>query len=225
MACSPKLIINGYEIVMNFGTSYCDGIVVDPHHHDLSDPEFIEAIQVAQSNYDTLYKYFLVDEYASQFYNSTDQAIYKYMDNHPNIAEMQEKIDIALSQSWLEITPSMQRFIDIVAQIINDRKVRAERKQEKSERRKKNAVGFVYLLSTSLGHYKIGHTKNPKSRLSEFSVKLPFDIECECLIKTKDRYALEQELHERFDDKRVNGEWFELEPGDVEYIQSLAVLE
>lgn len=42
-----------------------------------------------------------------------------------------------------------------------------------------------------------------------------------CLIKTPDMCALESELHKRFADRRVNGEWFELCETDVLYIKGL----
>jgi hypothetical protein len=34
-------------------------------------------------------------------------------------------------------------------------------------------------------------------------------------------HALEKYLHEKFSGKRVNGEWFALDPDDVDYMKGL----
>ena len=82
--------------------------------------------------------------------------------------------------------------------------------------------GFVYLLQSPTSAYKIGRTKNPDDRLKTFGVKLPFEVEYVCLIKTADMGALEAELHGYFADKRINGEWFNLTPDDVAQIKEMA---
>ncbi len=83
--------------------------------------------------------------------------------------------------------------------------------------------GYVYLLQSPTSAYKIGKTKNPKDRATTFSVLMPFEVEFIVLIPADDMHALERELHNHFAHKRVNGEWFNLAPDDVEYIKSLAV--
>lgn len=82
--------------------------------------------------------------------------------------------------------------------------------------------GYVYLLQSPTGAYKIGRTINPANRLKTFTVKLPFEVEYICTIKTPDMVALEQELHARFASKRINGEWFALNDEDIAYIKGLA---
>lgn len=86
----------------------------------------------------------------------------------------------------------------------------------------RNRAGYVYLLKSTSGYYKIGHTGNPKNRLRTFNVKLPFEVEFECLIQCDDMRHLEKTLHNHFDNKRVNGEWFNLEAEDIKYIKGLA---
>lgn len=82
--------------------------------------------------------------------------------------------------------------------------------------------GYVYLIQSPQGAYKIGKTRNPESRFQTFGLTLPFEIEYVCVIKTNLMSNLEKELHERFAHKRLRGEWFQLEPNDVSYIMSLA---
>lgn len=83
-----------------------------------------------------------------------------------------------------------------------------------------DSAGYVYILEGG-PYYKIGRTNNVDRRIGEISPKLPFKTRLVCTIATEDMYTLEAELHERFADKRTNGEWFELEPEDVEYIGGL----
>lgn len=83
--------------------------------------------------------------------------------------------------------------------------------------------GFVYLIQSPTGSYKIGRTKDPTDRMRTFSVKLPFEVDYVCTIETADMYALERELHQRYASKRINGEWFMLDSGDVAAIQGVAV--
>lgn len=86
----------------------------------------------------------------------------------------------------------------------------------------KGRAGHVYLLQSVTGHYKIGRTSNPANRLKTFTIKLPFEVEYVCVIACEDMYRLEWDLHEKYESKRVNGEWFNLSPEDVEYLKGLA---
>lgn len=96
-------------------------------------------------------------------------------------------------------------------------------KKERKSTGKTNARdGFVYLIQSPTGTYKIGRTINPADRMKTFTVKLPFEVEYTCVIPADDMYYLERTLHAQFADKRVNGEWFKLSPEDVEYIKGLA---
>lgn len=81
--------------------------------------------------------------------------------------------------------------------------------------------GYVYLLKSVTGFWKIGRTVNPKDRLKTFGVKLPFEVEYEHLIPCRDHIELERSLHKQFADKRVNGEWFDLSPEDIAVIKSI----
>lgn len=103
---------------------------------------------------------------------------------------------------------------------------RAALAREREERllamRSSTNYGYVYLIQSPTGAYKIGRTKDPSNRMKTFTVKLPFEVDYVCVIETADMYTLEGDLHLRFNSKRVNGEWFRLEPQDVEHIKELA---
>lgn len=80
--------------------------------------------------------------------------------------------------------------------------------------------GFLYLLRAVMPntYYKIGLSKNPKTRIGTLGVQLPFPIEALHIIPTNDMKQAESQLHERYESKRVNGEWFELSDEDVQEI-------
>ena len=71
------------------------------------------------------------------------------------------------------------------------------------------------------GAHKIGHSRNPENRIKTFNVKLPFEVEFIKVIKVRDMKGMERKLHKYFENKRINGEWFNLDPEDVEYIKSI----
>jgi hypothetical protein len=81
--------------------------------------------------------------------------------------------------------------------------------------------GFVYVLRSSTGAYKIGLARNPQNRLETFTVKLPFEVEYDTLIKTDDMRRLEAELHTRYSHKRINGEWFALDAADLAELRQM----
>lgn len=98
------------------------------------------------------------------------------------------------------------------------RQPRAERQPTPTRTPK---AGFVYLIKNSEGHYKIGRSVDAAKRIESLGVLLPFTIEPVHIIAAMNMNGLEKELHERFAEKRIAGEWFVLTDEDVEYIKSL----
>jgi hypothetical protein len=74
--------------------------------------------------------------------------------------------------------------------------------------------GYVYLLKSGK-YYKIGRSNAPGRREYELSIQLPERVAKIHTIKTDDPAGIERYWHERFADRRKNGEWFELRRGDV----------
>lgn len=83
--------------------------------------------------------------------------------------------------------------------------------------------GYIYLVKAiePQTHYKIGRSQNPQKRIESMGVKLPYPIEVICLIETENMFELEKQLHQHFDSKRVNGEWFKLDEEDIDYIKGV----
>jgi len=75
--------------------------------------------------------------------------------------------------------------------------------------------GEVYLMKSGRS-YKIGKTKNPVGkRQYEIGTKLPELPDVVHTISTDDIAGIENYWHQRFEKKRVRGEWFELSSSDV----------
>ncbi|MBQ2832422.1 DUF4041 domain-containing protein [Methanobrevibacter sp.] len=99
-----------------------------------------------------------------------------------------------------------------------------------NEWKEKPGAGYVYIISNigSFGEdvFKIGVTRrdNPEDRIRELSsASVPFRFDTHVFIFSKNAYDLESELHERFDDKRVNKvnmrkEFFRISIDDVKQI-------
>lgn len=116
--------------------------------------------------------------------------------------EEHEKLHRLLSQQFFPLTNLIRNYI-------------ADFRQIPPPENPRRIDGYVYILRSDSGYWKIGRAKNPANRLKTFTVKLPFVVNYEMVIPSTDYAALEQELHARFDYCRVNGEWFELTDGDI----------
>ncbi|MFR9772412.1 GIY-YIG nuclease family protein [Nocardia sp. SC052] len=76
------------------------------------------------------------------------------------------------------------------------------------------AIGEVYLFKSGK-YFKIGMTNNMVRRGNELRIQLPERIDLVHSIKTDDPSGIENYWHRRFNEKRLNGEWFNLNPADV----------
>lgn len=89
---------------------------------------------------------------------------------------------------------------------------------EKAEK----AAGYVYLMRSTGGEYKIGCSVSPERRLSSLKTGIPFDIELVYMFKVMNMRATEKLLHFRYAEKRIRGEWFALSDNDVEEIKGFS---
>jgi len=64
-------------------------------------------------------------------------------------------------------------------------------------------------------YYKLGRSTNVERRNYEIGIKLPEKFDIMQKIKTDDPVGIEAYWHNRFKDKRKQGEWFDLSSRDI----------
>lgn len=83
---------------------------------------------------------------------------------------------------------------------------------------RKKMPGFVYLFSSD-NHsqlYKIGYSVDPKRRMKQVGFcTLFYQFPADNMSKAEDK------LHYIYHSERIEGEWFKLDEGDLEYLQSI----
>jgi hypothetical protein len=191
------------------------GIILNPATMKLDNPNYIEALRIAQLAYDEINNVHSIGEYMHEvdFTPYDDEAI----------DDLIKACDRADAQTYIHIPAYIQSTIERIRAEADYRNGYKHRpvKPAAAKSPVSPKPGFVYLVRAESGHYKIGRTRDPQNRIKTFSVQLPFRVEFEHVIKSDDMCALEEQLHERYANKRLDGEWFNLSADDVDYIKSL----
>jgi hypothetical protein len=107
-----------------------------------------------------------------------------------------------------------QEGFDDVLQILKDIPAATVATPTKAEVDGKVQLGYVYLIRSGK-QFKIGFSKAALSRASVVSNLSPEGGEIVHLIRTDDMRGIEAYWHNRFAQKRGNGEWFALSAADV----------
>jgi len=81
-------------------------------------------------------------------------------------------------------------------------------------------AGHVYVIRSPYG-YKIGKTRTLRDRTRLFAVKLPFPIEVVMTGWFADCSVAERQLHRQFAEKRLEGEWFDLNDADLKLLRTI----
>lgn len=76
------------------------------------------------------------------------------------------------------------------------------------------AIGYVYLIKSGR-FYKIGRSNSVGRREYELAIQLPEATTSVHVIRTDDPSGIEVYWHKRFESKRMNGEWFDLNASDI----------
>lgn len=138
---------------------------------------------------------------------------------------------IATRQEFEEITERWGRFYEHysdeeIAAINHQAALKFEKEYYKTHPRfkktpqpKQDEPGFVYLIKaeTNDGIYKIGKAKNTEARIKSF-LRLPFKISLIHQIASNAYSSAEFYLHNKYQNYRLNGEWFRLPEVEVKWL-------
>lgn len=131
--------------------------------------------------------------------------------SHNTFARFGRKAQVASALlSWCESSVGWEDVQAICAPLA----VREEADEPSIEDETAAPIGYVYLLKSGR-YYKIGRSNAPGRREYELSIQLPEPVATVHTIKTDDPVGIERYWHQRFAERRKNGEWFELRREDV----------
>jgi hypothetical protein len=119
---------------------------------------------------------------------------------------------IAALHAFIERTPE---FTDVAAMLpaMADEPI-LEPAEPDDEHATQPVPGYVYLVRSGKYH-KIGRSNDHGRRTYEIGLQLPEKLQVVHTIETDDAVGIERYWHERFRDRRRNGEWFVLTKADV----------
>lgn len=100
-----------------------------------------------------------------------------------------------------------------------DREARKQAKNEQSIIDEK--AGFIYILKSENGFYKIGKAKDLQSRVTAWKHEFPIKIDLIHSFACKDRTLVENFLHNKYSKKRLQREWYKLNDEDISWILNL----
>ena len=151
----------------------------------------------------------------------------KFERENETIASEIEEVKAKMAQAAAEEKAKLEAEIAKLQEALDKNNEEVKKIDEWKE---KPGAGYVYIISNvgSFGEdvFKIGVTRrdNPEERIRELSsASVPFRFDTHVFIFSKNAYDLESELHERFNDKRVNKvnmrkEFFRISIDDVKKI-------
>ncbi len=137
-----------------------------------------------------------------------DAALKKAQDEEKAYQQMLEKAREEISGASEEQTLEQQERIRYLEQMLEGARQNEQRAMSMAQQTR---CGFIYVISNEgsfgKGVYKIGLTRrlDPMDRVKELGdASVPFSFDVHGIIYSEDAPRLENELHQHFDDRRVN---------------------
>jgi hypothetical protein len=193
---------NGFTYTLAIGIFSTGGSIIIDIDSPVEDPAFIEGLRTLKSHV----KYYQAVELLEH-----DELDYHFKSDYSNDPYLLTIIEAYETKIIPVKDETYQRAMSILT----------GKAYLRTYRPKHVIPGYAYLMADSTGLYKIGHSKDPSSRVKSVTSRAnPVTLICQ--IASDNAVYLEYELHERFHDERVSGEWFALTPDCVDYIKSLS---
>jgi hypothetical protein len=146
---------------------------------------------------------------AFQYLRNKDDNIFtitEFGDNYLNF-------DLEIILNWLD-TSAKGYIIDKYAYYCQER--------SKEVKVSKNKLSNVYLIRNTIKDvYKIGVSMKPKNRFTSIQTSNSDKLELVVYSYVENPYKIESKLHKHFVDKKISGEWFDLDTQDVNYIKDV----
>jgi len=223
------LHIGDFYVVSMTNSEQCGvSITYDATIYTVDDPQFIQALLVAEGYKTDACKWISVRDFIWQSQATTDpvRALESFIDSKAWAEQYNKDYDWLTERGW-SVGETEAKTYQLAKHAINgdpclwleDYLSKQPPPTDKSKSINKTRTGYVYVLNSDSGFYKIGRTLKPTSRIKTFSVKLPYMVTYRLVIKSDDYVQLEKDLHERYSDVRVDGEWFNLTPQDIVDLQ------
>lgn len=115
------------------------------------------------------------------------------------------------------IIKNKKKYKELKTLIIDDEKLITPTEWEIHKK-----IGFVYLMCSETGLYKIGRSKAPSNRMKELNKQFPVKIWLIHFFKSNVYIQVEKYLHDKFSIQRKGDEWFSLSQKDIDWFCSLA---
>lgn len=197
---------------LKFFISNCFGI-----GFDWEDPEFIEAVKNHDPRIEGVLNWAANGKASEYDRAATFESDYLDHNSKRYTLDMLRHAERDEIES-IYINPFLsEKGKDTITQYLNGELKKLVDKEEETQPIKgnKNQRGFIYLIHCDNGLYKIGKSKKVSKRLETFNTLFPATLNLIHSFETQSYSNAEALLHERFDEKHVHGEWYELDEQDI----------
>jgi hypothetical protein len=169
--------------------------------------------------YDTHHLNFINVEQTKEWIKKLSETV-KCVDNQ----FLKEVSDRFIKISSLKLDPS--RYLeeydrdDLWHEMDGDKLLLEQEKRKEKDRKRKPIPGDIYVVKDNgTGYYKIGMSGNVRQRIKALNTSTPCGIETILIFGSPDCALDENNIHKMFSDKRISGEWFELDDKDIDKIK------
>lgn len=127
------------------------------------------------------------------------------------------------SRRWRKIKKKVDGFFERIPRSEHQIWNRSVKERKRRKRTPHPKEGYIYLIKSGNGYYKIGRTKNVEKRLSQHERDYPLELRVIHTVQSATVKRDEKRLLRAFRKagKNLQGEWFELDHHDVEWIKDI----